>query len=84
MSVLLPAPFSPRRAWISPQRISRSTPSSATTPGKDLVIPCREKSGTSVLSVTKTPALTDAPSAGRTFVRSIFAAYGHRPSFAAS
>src|SRR3990170_7089308 len=39
MSVLLPAPFSPRRAWISPTRRSKSTPSLATTPGKRLTIP---------------------------------------------
>ena len=37
--VLLPAPFSPRRAWISPGLMSRSMPSLATTPGKRLVMP---------------------------------------------
>ena len=31
--VVLPAPFSPSRAWISPGRTSRSMPSLATTPG---------------------------------------------------
>src|SRR6185503_6087410 len=39
MSVLLPAPFSPSRAWISPCRRSRSTWSFASTPGNDLTIP---------------------------------------------
>ena len=37
--VLLPAPFSPTSAWISPARSSKSTPSSARTPGKDFVSP---------------------------------------------
>ncbi len=39
MRVLLPAPFSPSRAWISPLRSSKSTPSLATTPGKRLTMP---------------------------------------------
>src|SRR4051812_12403540 len=39
ISVLLPAPFSPSRAWIWPGWIDRSMPSLATTPGKRLVIP---------------------------------------------
>ena len=34
MSVLLPAPFSPTTAWVSPGRTRRCTPSSARTPGK--------------------------------------------------
>src|SRR5271165_2886195 len=34
MRVDLPAPFSPNRTWTSPWRRSKSTPSSATTPGK--------------------------------------------------
>src|SRR5262245_12379347 len=33
----LPAPFSPRSAWISPARRSKETPSSAATPPKRLV-----------------------------------------------
>ena len=41
MSVLLPAPFSPSRAWTSPTRTSKSTPSLATTPGKRLTMPRR-------------------------------------------
>ena len=39
ISVVLPAPFSPRSAWISPRRTSRSMWSLATTPGKRLVTP---------------------------------------------
>ena len=39
MSVDFPAPFSPSKAWISPRCRSRSTPSSAVTPGKRLVTP---------------------------------------------
>src|SRR5262245_27302114 len=34
----LPAPFSPTRPWISPDRNRRSTESSARTPGNRLVI----------------------------------------------
>src|SRR5476651_2671317 len=34
MSVLLPAPFSPMRAWTSPRRTVKSTPCRALTPGK--------------------------------------------------
>src|SRR5258706_13321727 len=43
-SVLLPAPFSPRRAWISPGLICRSTLSLARQPGKLLTIPLRSRS----------------------------------------
>ena|SRR5436190_7605903 len=39
ISVVLPAPFSPSSAWISPRRTSRSMWSLATTPGKRLVTP---------------------------------------------
>src|SRR5688572_28876719 len=39
MSVDLPAPFSPTRAWISPGRRSNETSSSARTPGKVFVMP---------------------------------------------
>src|ERR1700746_3743032 len=36
ISVDLPAPFSPNSTWTSPRRRSKSTPSSAITPGKRL------------------------------------------------
>src|SRR5947207_11224400 len=39
MSVVLPAPFSPSRAWISPGRTLRSMPLFATTPGYRFVMP---------------------------------------------
>src|SRR6478672_6919773 len=39
ISVLLPAPFSPSSAWISPVRSSKSTWSLARTPGNALTIP---------------------------------------------
>src|SRR4026208_1146490 len=39
ISVDLPAPFSPSRAWTSPPRRSKSTWSLATTPGTCFVIP---------------------------------------------
>src|ERR1700691_2988833 len=39
MSVDLPAPFSPRRPWISPGRTSKPTPFKARTPGKLLEMP---------------------------------------------
>src|SRR5688572_25871552 len=37
ISVLLPAPLPPTRAWISPARTSNDTPLSATTPGNVFV-----------------------------------------------
>src|ERR687896_784923 len=45
MSVDLPAPFWPSRQCTSPARTSRSTPSSARTPGKDLTTPCTSSNG---------------------------------------
>ena len=45
MSVLLPAPFSPTRAWISPPCTSKDTVSLATTPGKAFVMPRTERRG---------------------------------------
>src|SRR5690606_15199008 len=39
ISVDLPAPFSPMRAWTSPRRRSKSTPRRAGAPPKDLVMP---------------------------------------------
>src|SRR6266545_1061949 len=47
MSVLLPAPFAPSRAWISPPRRVKSTLSSARTPGKVLVTRRTESNGVS-------------------------------------
>src|SRR6476620_2908602 len=46
ISVLLPAPFSPSRAWISPDRSSKSTWSWATTPGNALTIPAASSAAT--------------------------------------
>src|SRR5664279_3614344 len=44
ISVDLPAPFSPIRAWTSPTCTSRSTRSSACTPAKDFDTPWTSKS----------------------------------------
>ena len=46
MSVVLPAPFSPSSAWISPGRTSRSMWSLATTPGYRFVMPRISSAGT--------------------------------------
>src|SRR6185437_13491016 len=45
ISVLLPAPFSPTRPWISPGRSAKSTPRSASTPPKVLPIPFSSRRG---------------------------------------
>src|SRR5579871_5528843 len=45
ISVLLPAPFSPTRPWISPGRSAKSTPRSASTPPKAFVIPFSSRMG---------------------------------------
>src|SRR5919106_3330364 len=50
ISVDLPAPFSPIRAWTSPRRSSSVTSSLATTPGNRLVIPSRTTRGGELLS----------------------------------
>src|SRR5262245_5778871 len=50
INVDLPAPFSPRRAWISPRRRSRSTPSLAVSDPKRLTMP-RSSSASSAASV---------------------------------
>src|SRR5258708_34810836 len=42
----LPAPFSPRRAWTSPSRASKSTESLARTPGNCFVIERMATAGT--------------------------------------
>src|SRR3954449_3159935 len=50
--VLLPAPFSPSSAWISPRRRSKSTWSLAMTPGNVLTMPCASSAGTAAGDVT--------------------------------
>src|SRR3954465_6556805 len=45
ISVDLPAPFSPRTAWISPAATSRSMSAFATTVGYDFVMPRSDSSG---------------------------------------
>ncbi len=57
MRVDLPAPFSPTRPWTCPTCTSKDTPSSATTPGKRLVMSCMlMKGGEAVASVTSASA----------------------------
>src|SRR5213594_528821 len=48
ISVDLPAPFSPTRAWTSPASTSSETSCSARTPGKDLEILLISRSGLTV------------------------------------
>src|SRR6185312_7327665 len=45
ISVLLPAPFSPTRPWISPGNSVKSTPRSASTPPKAFVMPLSSRMG---------------------------------------
>src|SRR5580765_5050137 len=45
ISVDLPAPFSPRSAWISPRPRSKSTASFASTPGNRFVMPRSSRTG---------------------------------------
>src|SRR6185503_15002283 len=52
ISVVLPAPFSPSSAWISPGRTSRSMPSLATTPGYRFTIPRISRARGGAFSVT--------------------------------
>src|SRR6266702_7062346 len=49
ISVDLPAPFSPRSAWTSPGKRSKSIPSLATTPGKRFVIDRSSRIGPSLI-----------------------------------
>src|SRR5947207_947099 len=49
ISVDLPAPFSPSRAWTSPGKRSKSIPSLATTPGKRFVIDRSSRIGPSLI-----------------------------------
>src|ERR671911_577962 len=58
ISVDLPAPFSPRRAWISPRRSSRSTPSLAVTAPKRLTMPRSSRASSAA------PDVEDAVGAG--------------------
>ena len=44
ISVDLPAPFSPTRAWTSPARRSNETPFKACTPANALLIPVSSRS----------------------------------------
>src|SRR5215216_4512258 len=50
MSVDFPAPFSPMTECTSPARSTKSTPSSASTPGKWMVMPRMETSGGASMS----------------------------------
>src|SRR3954451_20681023 len=60
MSVDLPAPFSPRRAWTSPARRSKSTPSFATIRPKRFVMPRSSSAGSmGGRSVLRLGALAD-------------------------
>src|SRR5439155_1131246 len=52
MSVLLPAPFSPTSAWISPGASSSETPSLASTGPKRRVMPRKETAGASMVRET--------------------------------
>src|SRR5262249_4423026 len=64
ISVLLPAPFSPQRAWTSPACATNDTSRSARTPPKLLAI-CRISSrGGSSAAPTPVPAPAPLPSAG--------------------
>src|SRR4029077_15191523 len=51
MRVDLPAPFSPNRTWTSPARSSKSTPSSAVTPGYSLTMRRHRTSGSACCAV---------------------------------
>src|SRR6185312_4321095 len=49
--VLLPAHFSPIRAWTSPARAAKATPSSAVTPGNRLVMPLASRTAPVIESI---------------------------------
>src|SRR5437667_1084277 len=55
MSVDLPAPFSPNRTWTSPDLRSKSTRSSACTPGNHLLTPRRRRSGGASARTSEAP-----------------------------
>src|SRR4026208_177672 len=64
ISVLLPAPFSPRSAWISPGRTSKSTPSLARTPGKVFEIQTASMAGGRVAAAGGSDAGSGLTSSG--------------------
>jgi hypothetical protein len=55
INVLLPAPFSPISAWTSPASRSKSTPSSARTPGKSTTILEAARRGPVVMRAVDSP-----------------------------
>ena len=62
MSVDLPAPFSPTRAWTSPARRSKRQSRRACTPGKSLLMPSISTSGAVTTSGTRPPPSGTGPS----------------------
>src|SRR5262245_8181996 len=62
MNVDLPAPLGPRSATMRPGSISRSTPSTATTPGNRFVRPRVERTGARAADVASSTA--SAPRSG--------------------
>ena len=65
MSVLLPAPFSPKSACTSPARTSKSTSSLATTPGNLFVMPRISSNGIASPSVRAVFSGVDAKTVTR-------------------
>src|SRR5436190_768137 len=66
----LPAPLAPSRAWTSPTRQVRSTPSRTRLPENDLVIPSASRKGTVVIS-GRANACSLGPEGGRQVVRPV-------------
>ena len=64
ISVDLPAPFSPSRAWISPARASNVTPLSASTPSKLFQTPASLSTWTRWAVTAMAPFLPAMPDAG--------------------
>ena len=69
ISVLFPAPFSPRSAWISPVARSKSTWSLATTPGNGLTMPRSSTTGTGLATAVDPCSLTRVPVSSRRALR---------------
>src|SRR5450631_301949 len=69
MNVDLPAPFCPTRQCTSPARTSRSTPSSARTPGKSLTIPSISRRASLTAIVCQTGASGHRPARRRACTR---------------